>query len=108
MQIDNDADPDGQHFLGAVAYESRKPVIGDVTWHDVIDGQQRMTTMQILLDSVHEVVRAAEIKTSLNPSVDELGVTWLDYVPLKGSRAPCPGSSSCGSGHVQSMSVQWN
>lgn len=55
-----EADPESeievQHFLGAVVYESRKPVAGDVTRHDVIDGQQRMTTLQVLLDAVHEVV----------------------------------------------------
>ncbi|MGB8021436.1 MAG: DUF262 domain-containing protein, partial [Candidatus Nanopelagicales bacterium] len=49
-----ESDPDGevavQHFLGAVVYESKKPIAGDVTRHHVIDGQQRMTTLQVLLD----------------------------------------------------------
>ena len=31
------------------------PVVGDVTRHNVIDGQQRMTTLQLLLDAVHQV-----------------------------------------------------
>lgn len=57
-----DAEPDveveAHHFLGAVVYESRKPIAGDVTRHDVIDGQQRMTTIQLLLDAVQEVVAA--------------------------------------------------
>lgn len=44
-----------QHFLGAVVYESKPPVAGDVTRHEVIDGQQRMTTLQLLLDAVHQV-----------------------------------------------------
>jgi hypothetical protein len=43
------------HFLGAIVYESRPPVVGDVTRHNVIDGQQRMTTLQLLLDAVHRV-----------------------------------------------------
>jgi hypothetical protein len=30
--------------------------MGDVTRHEVIDGQQRMTTLQLLLDAVQEVV----------------------------------------------------
>lgn len=45
-----------KHFLGAVVFETRPPIAGDVTRHEVIDGQQRMTTLQILLDAVQEVV----------------------------------------------------
>ena len=40
-----------QHFLGAVVFESMAPIAGDVTRHEVIDGQQRMTTLQLLLDA---------------------------------------------------------
>lgn len=44
------------HFLGAVVYETRASPSGDVNRHDVIDGQQRMTTLQLLIDAVHEIV----------------------------------------------------
>src|SRR4051812_26487761 len=44
------------HFLGAVVYESKPHVVGDVARHLVIDGQQRMTTIQILLDAVQQVI----------------------------------------------------
>lgn len=44
------------HFLGAIVYESRSPIVGDVTRHLVIDGQQRTTTLQILIDAVHQVI----------------------------------------------------
>jgi hypothetical protein len=54
------ADPTAQveahHFLGAVVYASRPPLAGDVTRHDVIDGQQRMTTLQLLIDAVQVVI----------------------------------------------------
>jgi uncharacterized protein with ParB-like and HNH nuclease domain len=40
------------HFLGAVVYESKPPVVGDVTRHLVIDGQQRTTTLQLIIDAV--------------------------------------------------------
>ncbi|RLV47721.1 DUF262 domain-containing protein [Nocardioides mangrovicus] len=46
----------GGHFLGAVVFKSKSPVAGDVTRHSVIDGQQRTTTLQILLDAVQEAV----------------------------------------------------
>lgn len=54
--IDSDKPPIPNHFLGAVVYESKKASSGDVTRHDVIDGQQRMTTLQLLLDAAHQVV----------------------------------------------------
>ena len=44
------------HFLGAVVYESRPPIVGDVTRHVVIDGQQRTTTLQVLIDAVEAVL----------------------------------------------------
>lgn len=44
------------HFLGAVVYESRPPVVGDVTRHLVIDGQQRTTTLQLIINAVQAVI----------------------------------------------------
>lgn len=43
----------GGHFLGAVVLKGKDPVAGDVTRQSVIDGQQRLTTLQVLLDAVH-------------------------------------------------------
>lgn len=54
-----EADPP-RHFLGAVVYESAKAIAGDVTRHSVIDGQQRMTTLQLLMDAVQEVIEARD------------------------------------------------
>lgn len=45
-----------QHFLGAVVYESKPPVVGDVTRHQVIDGQQRTTTLQLIIDAARAVI----------------------------------------------------
>lgn len=45
-----------QHFLGAVVYESKPPVVGDVTRHQVIDGQQRTTTLQLIIDAAQAVI----------------------------------------------------
>ena len=46
----------GGHFLGAIVYESKPPVVGDVTRHLIIDGQQRTTTLQVLIDAVQQVL----------------------------------------------------
>lgn len=43
------------HFLGAVVYESKRLIAGDVSRHVVIDGQQRMTTLQVLIDAARQV-----------------------------------------------------
>ena len=44
------------HFLGAVVVKEVSADAGDVTRHAVIDGQQRLTTLQILLDAAHTAV----------------------------------------------------
>lgn len=46
----------GGHFLGAIVYDSKPPVVGDVTRHLVIDGQQRTMTLQVLIDAVQQVI----------------------------------------------------
>ncbi len=49
--------PDGlqPHFLGAVVIQQIQNAVGDLQTRIVIDGQQRLTTLQILLDAVHAV-----------------------------------------------------
>jgi hypothetical protein len=59
--IDADDDPDalkelGAHFLGAVVLKELTHHAGDVARSAVIDGQQRMTTLQIVLDAAHAVI----------------------------------------------------
>ncbi|WP_270257042.1 DUF262 domain-containing protein [Kocuria marina] len=39
----------GRHFMGAVVYETKGASAGDVAKHEVIDGQQRITTIQVIL-----------------------------------------------------------
>lgn len=47
---------EGAHFLGAIVIKETNHHAGDVARSTVIDGQQRMTTLQILLDAAHTVV----------------------------------------------------
>lgn len=44
------------HFLGAVVIKEMSNVAGDLARSSVIDGQQRMTTLQLLLDAAQVVV----------------------------------------------------
>ena len=46
------------HFLGAVVFELVNAGSAAMTELEVIDGQQRLTTLQLLLDAVQEILRA--------------------------------------------------
>ncbi len=49
---DDDA---SKHFLGAVVFQQEVTPTGSIEIRRIIDGQQRLTTLQILLDAVQEV-----------------------------------------------------
>lgn len=44
------------HFLGAVVLQQQPSVIGNMAVRTVIDGQQRLTTLQLLIDAAHAAV----------------------------------------------------
>lgn len=44
------------HFLGAVVLQNQPQAAGNLSIWSVVDGQQRLTTMQLLLDAVQEVL----------------------------------------------------
>jgi hypothetical protein len=46
---------DPPHFLGAIVIQQRRSVNDQLLAHDVIDGQQRLTTLQILLAAFRDV-----------------------------------------------------
>jgi len=48
----------GSHFLGAIVVGQQSSPTGDIAVRHVIDGQQRLTTLQLLLDGVEEVIRS--------------------------------------------------
>ena len=50
------AQPDAQHqphFLGAVVVQQVQNPIGEIQCRTVIDGQQRLTTLQLMFDAIH-------------------------------------------------------
>jgi Uncharacterized conserved protein len=51
-----DAESTPNHFLGAVVAATSWTASGDVVRRQLIDGQQRMTTLQLLLDALRDVV----------------------------------------------------
>ena len=54
-------DPNGRHyphFLGAVVLQQSQTATGSMQERTVIDGQQRLTTLQLLLDALHAELKA--------------------------------------------------
>lgn len=45
--------PDATHFLGAIVIQQVPTTLGSLPAWNVIDGQQRLTTIQLLLDALH-------------------------------------------------------
>lgn len=61
------------HFLGAVVLQQLQNQAGDLQQRTVIDGQQRLTTLQILLDAVHlelEKIGAEAPSARLQPLIE--------------------------------------
>ena len=65
------------HFLGALVVQQQPTAAGEIgTWH-IIDGQQRLTTLQLLLDAVQEVFESVE-------SIDRNFAEFLSLLVLNG------------------------
>jgi alkylated DNA nucleotide flippase Atl1 len=50
---------DARHFLGAIVVQAREPILGGLQASSIIDGQQRLTTLQLLMDATAGVLEAA-------------------------------------------------
>ena len=48
------------HFLGAVVLRQVSTATKDLEQREVIDGQQRVTTLQLLLDAIQQVCESLE------------------------------------------------
>ena len=48
------------HFMGAVVLQQRPTAAAEIETRIVVDGQQRLTTLQLLLDAVQEVFESRE------------------------------------------------
>lgn len=60
------------HFLGAVVVQQSANAVGSLQERTIIDGQQRLTTLQLLLDALHaelEAVQAVQAAQRLEPLV---------------------------------------
>ncbi|WP_280510532.1 DUF262 domain-containing protein [Nocardia farcinica] len=51
------------HFLGAIVLEQKRGALGSLEVREVIDGQQRLTTLQILIAALRDTYLALDVKT---------------------------------------------
>lgn len=49
-------DTNATHFLGAVVVQAQEKAVGVIATRDVIDGQQRLTTLQLMMDAAAAVL----------------------------------------------------
>lgn len=68
------------HFLGAIVLEQKPGALGSLEIREVIDGQQRLTTLQILIAALRDSYAAAGIKTRLLSRLTKTLVNDADYV----------------------------
>ncbi len=68
------------HFLGAVVVQAQEQVPGNLQGSNIIDGQQRLTTLQLLMDAAGAVLEEAG-KDALAAQLDVLTHNQTMYVP---------------------------
>lgn len=79
------AEVDARHFLGAIVVQAQEPLLGDVQASSIIDGQQRLTTLQVLMDATAAALEAAG-EDSLASQLDRLTHNEHIYVPAGATR----------------------
>src|SRR3954464_13501785 len=50
---------DIRHFLGAIVVQAQQPILGGLPASGIIDGQQRLTTLQLLMDAAAAALEEA-------------------------------------------------
>ena len=71
---------DAKHFLGAIVVQAQEPILGDLQASSVIDGQQRLTTLQVLMDATAAALEAVG-EDALAGQLDRLTHNEDIYVP---------------------------
>ncbi|GAA1806067.1 DUF262 domain-containing protein [Nostocoides veronense] len=74
-----------QHFLGAVVLQAHEAGSNNLTTWNVIDGQQRLTTLQLLMDAASAVFTETGVARAAN-QLEWLTHNSRDYVGENASR----------------------
>lgn len=73
------------HFLGAVVVQAHDGQLGNLQASNIIDGQQRLTTLQLLMDAAGSVLESAGLDT-LAGQLESLTHNQATFVPAGASR----------------------
>lgn len=76
---------DAKHFLGAIVVQAQEPILGGLQASSIIDGQQRSTTLQLLMDATAATLEAAS-HDPLAGQLDRLTHNEDIYVPDAATR----------------------
>src|SRR4051794_7900613 len=76
---------DAKHFLGAIVVQAQEPILGDLQASSIIDGQQRLTTLQLLMDATAAALEAAG-DDALAGQLDRLTHNEDIYIPGAGTK----------------------
>ena len=88
LQIASDR-TDGSHFLGSVVYISPGDTVASFTRWLLIDGQQRVTTLTLLLAALRDyIVKTGWSGTEDGPTAKRVEAYFLKNVEEEGSRRP--------------------
>lgn len=68
------------HFLGAIVIQAQDPMVGDLQAFSIIDGQQRLTTLQLLMDATAAVLESRG-HDALAAQLDRLTHNEAMYMP---------------------------
>ena len=68
------------HFLGAVVLQQTQNMTGQLESRLVVDGQQRLTTLQLLVDAIQEVYEQQGLQTAAERLADMV----LNYERYRG------------------------
>lgn len=82
--------PVAGHFLGTVVLEQAQTLTGAISCREIIDGQQRLTTLQILLKAAEHVlaeVQARAVDANDEAAAKETGVAARQVAVLTGNTA---------------------
>ena len=74
-----------QHFLGAIVLQAHDAGSNRVTTWNVIDGQQRLTTLQVLMDATSAVLSQAD-STRVASQLESLTHNSANFIPEGESR----------------------
>lgn len=64
----SDYDLRSEHFLGAIVLQQQMTGTADIEIRDVIDGQQRLTTLQLVIDAARVILEGIEPQVASNLS----------------------------------------